>query len=42
MCKQQIDNNKNSRQIDGNLDCHADVVVKCGAHHPMEHIVGFT
>jgi hypothetical protein len=25
----------------GNFDCHADAVVRRGAHHPMEHIPGF-
>jgi hypothetical protein len=24
------------------LDHHADAAVECGAHHPMEHIQGFT
>jgi hypothetical protein len=39
--RQRIDNNKKCRQIAGNLDCHADVAVQPGAHHPMEHIPGF-
>jgi len=26
----------------GNFDCHTDVVLQCGAHHPVEHILGFT
>ena len=39
--QQQIDNNKKGRQIAGNLDCHADVAVRPGAHHRMEHILGF-
>ena len=37
-----IDDNKKCRRISGNFDCHADAVVGCGAHHPMEHIQGFT
>ena len=24
------------------VDCHADAAVQCGAHCPMEHILGFT
>ena len=24
------------------VDCHADAAVQCGAHRPMEHILGFT
>jgi len=24
------------------VDCHVDVAVQCGAHCPMEHILGFT
>jgi hypothetical protein len=31
-----------SRQIAGNFDHHADVVVQCRGHCPMEHIQGFT
>jgi hypothetical protein len=30
------------RQIDDNFDDHGDAAVQCGAHHPMEHIQGFT
>jgi len=37
-----IDSNKKCRQIDGNFDCHGNVVVRHGAHRPMEHIQGFT
>ena len=42
MCNQQIDNNEKCRQIAGDFDCHADAAVQCGAHRPMEHILGFT
>ena len=42
MCKQQIDNNEKCRQIAGDFDCHPDAAVGCGAHCPMEHILGFT
>jgi len=42
MCKQQIDKHEKCRRITGNFDCHADVVVHCGAHLPMEHILGLT
>ena len=34
--------NEKCRQIAGNFDCHADAAVRCGVHHPMEHILGFT
>jgi hypothetical protein len=40
--KQRIDNNEKCREISGNFDCHADAVVRRGAHRPMEHIQGFT
>jgi hypothetical protein len=33
---------KKSRQIDGNFDCHGDAAVRRGAYRPMEHIRGFT
>ena len=42
MCKQQIDKNEKCRQIAGDFDCHADAAAGCGAHCPMEHILGFT
>jgi hypothetical protein len=44
MCKQQINNiNEKCRRIARNFDCHhADVAVQCGAHCPMEHILGIT
>ena len=38
----RIDGNKKIRQIDGNFDCHGNAAVQRGAHHPMEHIQGFT
>jgi hypothetical protein len=40
--QQQIGNNKKCRRIAGNFDCHADAVVRRGAHRPIEHIQGFT
>jgi hypothetical protein len=42
MCKQMIDNGKQFKEIAGRFDGHADAVVQCGVHHPMEHILGFT
>jgi hypothetical protein len=42
MSKQIIGDDKNCRQIAGHFDHHADGVVQCGAHRPMEHIQGFT
>jgi hypothetical protein len=42
MCKQIISKKEKCRQITGNFDHHADAVVQCGAHCPMEHIQGFT
>jgi hypothetical protein len=30
------------REIAGDFDHHADAVVRCGAHCPMEHILGLT
>jgi hypothetical protein len=38
----EIDNNKKCRQIAGGVDGHADAVVQCGTHCPMERIPGFT
>jgi len=29
-------------QIDDDFDGHGDAAVRRGAHHPMEHIQGFT
>ena len=40
--QQQIGNNKKCKQIAGDFDCHAYAAVQCGAHRPMEHILGFT
>jgi hypothetical protein len=40
--QQQISNNEKCRQIAGNFDCHADLVVQRCAHRLMEHIQGFT
>ena len=33
---------KKCRRIAGDFDCHADSKVQGGAHHPIEHIQGFT
>jgi len=33
---------KKCRQIDDDFDGHGDAAVRRGAHHPMEHIQGFT
>ena len=30
------------RRIAGNFDCHGDAAVRRGAHHPIEHVQGFT
>jgi hypothetical protein len=38
----EIDDNKKYWQIAGNIDGHADAVVQCSMHCPMEHIPGFT
>jgi hypothetical protein len=38
----EIDHNEKFRQIAGIFDGHADAVVQCGTHCPMEHIQGFT
>jgi hypothetical protein len=40
--KQWINGNKKCRQIAGDFDGHGDAAVRCEAHHPMEHIQGFT
>jgi hypothetical protein len=37
-----IYDNKKCRKSAGDFDHHADVAVQCGAHHPMEHILGLT
>ncbi len=37
-----INNNKKCRERACGFDHHADVAVQCGAHRPMEHILGFT
>jgi hypothetical protein len=37
-----IDNDKKCRESAGDFDHHADAAVQCGAHRPMEHILGFT
>jgi len=40
--QQRIGDNKKCRRIAGDFDCHADAAVRFGAHHPMDHIPGFT
>jgi hypothetical protein len=42
MCKQIIGDDKKCRRIASNFDHHAAAAVQCMAHHPMEHIQGFT
>jgi hypothetical protein len=37
-----IEDGKKCKQIAGIFDHHADTAIQCGAHHPMEHIQGFT
>jgi hypothetical protein len=37
-----IDDDKKYTSNNGDFDHHADVAVQCGAHCPMEHILGFT
>jgi hypothetical protein len=36
----RIDDNEKCRESAGDFD-HLDAAVRCGAHHPMEHIPGF-
>jgi hypothetical protein len=38
----EINDNKKCRQIAGDFDGHADAVVQCEMHCPMEHNPGFT
>ena len=41
--QQQINDNEKCRWIAGNFDCHADgAAVRYRAHHPIEHIPGFS
>jgi hypothetical protein len=40
--RQRIDRNKKCRRIPGDFDGHGDAAVRHEAHHPMEHIQGFT
>jgi hypothetical protein len=37
-----INDNKKCRERAGDFDHHVDAAVQCGAHCPMEHILGFT
>jgi hypothetical protein len=37
----EIDGDKKYTSNAGNFDGHADMVVRCGAHRPMERIHGF-
>ena len=41
MANNKIDGNKKFTSNAGDFNCHADVAVQCGVHHPMEHIPGF-
>ncbi len=38
----KIDDAKTYTYFAGNFDCHGDVTVQCGVHHPIEHIPRFT
>jgi len=40
--QQRIGDDKKCRRIASDFDCHADAVVRRGAHRPMEHYQGFT
>jgi hypothetical protein len=40
--QQQIGDNKKCRQIAGDFDCHADAVVRLGAHCLIEHTQGLS
>ena len=42
MSNNRINSYKKYREITGQFDDHADAVVQRRAHHPMEHIQGFT
>ena len=42
MCKKIVGDEEKYRHIAGNFDHHADAAVRCGAHHLMEHIQGFS
>jgi len=37
----KIDGDKKYTSNAGNFDGHADTAVRCGVHHPIEHIRGF-
>jgi hypothetical protein len=37
----KINGNKKYTSNAGNFDGHADTAVRCGVHHPIEHIRGF-
>ena len=39
--KNEIDDDKKYTSNVSNFDGHADTVVQCGAHRPMERIYGF-
>jgi hypothetical protein len=38
----EIEDNKKWTKIAGDFDGHTDAAVRYRAHHPMEHIPGFT
>ena len=40
MSKHIIGNNEKCRQLAGDFDCHGNAAMRCGVHHPMEHIRG--
>ncbi len=37
-----INNNKKCRESAGDFDHHADAVVQCGVHRPVDHVSGYT
>jgi hypothetical protein len=37
-----INYDEKCRESAGDFNHHVDAAVQCGAHHPMEHIPGFT
>jgi streptogramin lyase len=38
----EIGDDKNEGESLAILDCHGDAAVRRGAHHPIEHVQGFT
>ena len=38
----EIDDNDKKMSNAGNFDHHAGIVIRCGAHCSMDHVLGFT